>query len=130
MDKIITLENLQIYHNEISKKLDNKQDVISDLDQYVKKSELPTIPNKISSFENDCNYVSLEVVERMIADAIANIGTSDKPITGEICTIDENNSIVIDTTQLQNDTYTLKYVNASGNVLENYDEITTFEINN
>ena len=105
--------------------------------------EIPTVPTKVSAFENDSNYVSLEVVQQMIADAIANLNkpeepeTPDAPDTPEepetptesIGSITEDNSIVVDETQLDNGTYTLRYIDANENVIDNFNEITSFEIN-
>lgn len=47
-----------------------------------------------------------------------------------IGTITNNNSIVIDETQLENGVYTLKYIDSNGNIIDNFNDITTFEINN
>jgi hypothetical protein len=51
-------------------------------------------------------------------DPIENVGT-----------ITENNTIEIDESQLENGTYTLKYIDSEDNVVENFNEIITFEIN-
>lgn len=107
--------------------------------------EIPTVPTKVSAFENDSNYVSLEVVQQMIADAIANLNKPEEPETPvdpepdtpeepetpteSIGSITDDNSIVIDETQLENGTYTLRYIDANENVIDNFNEITTFEIN-
>ena len=42
-NKIVTLENLEYYHNEISQIINSKQDAISDLNEYAKKSDIPQI---------------------------------------------------------------------------------------
>ena len=42
-NKIVTLENLEKYHNEISQIIDSKQDAISDLNEYAKKSDIPSV---------------------------------------------------------------------------------------
>jgi hypothetical protein len=91
------------------------------------------------------NYVSLEVVQQMIADAIANLNKPEEPEVPEtpvdpepeepetptesIGSISEDNSIVIDETKLENGTYTLRYIDANENVIDNFNEITSFEIN-
>lgn len=59
----------------------------------------------------------------------------DTPVNPEVPTetigsITEDNSIVIDETQLENGTYTLRYIDANENVIDNFNEITSFEINN
>jgi hypothetical protein len=102
--------------------------------------EIPAVPTKVSAFENDSNYVSLEVVQQMIADAIANLNKPEEPVqpdtpvepevpTENIGSITENNSIVIDETQLENGTYTLRYIDSNDNIIDNFNEITSFEIN-
>lgn len=111
--------------------------------------KIKNLSTKISDFENDSNYVSLEVVEKMIADAIANLNPSDPeppvepeepeepdvPVepeipTSEIGIMTADNSIVIDETQLGNGTYTLRYIDSNENIIDNFNEITSFEINN
>lgn len=42
----------------------------------------------------------------------------------------DDNSIVIDETQLENGVYTLKYIDSNNNIISNFNDITTFEINN
>lgn len=94
-------------------------------------------------------YVSLEVVQQMIADAIANLNKPEEPETpvdpepdtpiepeepetptGNIGSMTDDNSIVIDETQLENGTYTLRYIDANDNIIDNFNEIASFEINN
>lgn len=107
--------------------------------------EIPTVPTKLSEFENDSNYVSLETVQQMIADAIANLNKPEEPETPvepepeipvepevpteNIGSITEDNSIIIDKTQLENGMYTLRYIDANENIIDNFNEITSFEIN-
>ena len=111
--------------------------------------ELPTVPTKVSAFENDSNYVSSGVVRQMIDDTTANLHTyctnddilrlfdasiPEEPVEPEvpsesIGSITEDNSIVIDETQLENGTYTLRYIDSSENIIDNFNEITSFEIN-
>ena len=66
-----------------------------------------------------------------------NQSVGDEPIDPPIVdpttnngTITDNNSIVIDETQLENGVYTLKYIDSNGNIIDNFNDITTFEINN
>lgn len=131
---IVSLENLSRYN-------DNIQLVIDDR---IKTSIENIVPTKVSAFENDSNYVSLDVVKQMIADAIANLNKPvepdtptepDVPVepdtpTENIGSITEDNSIVIDETQLENGTYTLQYIDANDNIIDNFNKITSFEINN
>ena len=99
------------------------------------------------------NQVSLEAVQQMIAANNANCHVycttndilrlfdasipeePDTPVEPEVPTesigsISEDNSIVIDETQLENGTYTLRYIDSNENVIDNFNEITSFEINN
>lgn len=100
------------------------------------------------------NYVSLEVVQQMIADNNANCHVyctnddilrlfdasipdvePDTPVEPEVPTesigsMTDDNSIVIDETKLENGTYTLRYIDANDNIIDNFNEITSFEINN
>jgi hypothetical protein len=110
---------------------------VPSLDGYAKLEDIPT---KLSSFENDNNYVSLNVVQQMIDDAIANLNNPVEPEepeeptepevpTGSIGIITSDNSIVVDETQLENGTYTLKYIDENENIIDNFNEITSFEIN-
>jgi hypothetical protein len=58
-------------------------------------------------------------------------GNSDEPVepTKSIGSITEDNSIVIDETQLENGAYTLRYIDENENVVDNFNEITSFEVN-
>lgn len=53
--------------------------------------------------------------------------TPEQP-TGNAGVITDDNSIVIDETQLENGSYKLRYIDSEDNVVENFNEITTFEI--
>lgn len=116
----------------------NKSDVDHNHDErYYTKAEVDELLS---------NYVSLEVVQQMIADAIANLNNPEEPETPvdpepdtpiepevpveNIGSITDDNSIVIDETQLENGTYTLRYIDANDNIIDNFNEITSFEINN
>lgn len=133
---------------------------VPSLDGYAKLEDIPTIPEmpnvptKVSAFENDSNYVSLETAQQMINDALPSLEyctnddilrlfdpsipeepvEPDTPVEPEvpaenIGSITEDNSIVIDETQLENGTYTLRYVDSDNNIIDNFNEITSFEIN-
>ena len=114
----------------------NKSDIGHDHNEiYYTKSEVDALLS---------NYVSLETVQQMIADALANLDNPTEPEEPvdpeppvepeepavEIGTITDDNSIVIDETLLENGTYTLKYIDSNENVIDNFNEIVTFEINN
>lgn len=91
------------------------------------------------------NYVSKDVVAQMIQEALDNFVNSN-PETPEvpeepedptpedpietIGSMTDDNSIVIDETKLENGTYTLRYIDANDNIIDNFNEITSFEINN
>lgn len=64
-DKIVTLGNLSRYNENIRS--------IIDLAVQKLMSDIPTVPTKVSAFENDSNYVSSGVVQQMIADTTANL---------------------------------------------------------
>lgn len=107
------------------------------LDGYAKIEDIPVMKTKLSEFENNCNFVSLETVQLMIQEALAgldNTPDSDTPesdVTQDsIGSITEDNSIIIDETQLANGTYTLKYIDSNNNIIDNFNEITSFEVNN
>lgn len=63
--------------------------------------------------------------------ATPDVPEPDEPVepTGDIGSITEDNSIVVDETQLENGTYTLRYIDENENIIDNFNEITSFEIN-
>jgi hypothetical protein len=94
------------------------------------------------------NSVSREEVALMIQQALedyfnSNPDTPDTPDvpdtpedpeepeepTDSIGSITDDNSIVVDETRLENGTYTLRYIDADDNIIDNFNEITSFEIN-
>ena len=118
----------------------NKSDVDHNHDErYYTKAEVDEMLS---------NYVSKDVVAQMIEQALDNYFNSDSetpdtpdvPETPEeptpedpidsIGTITDDNSIVIDETQLENGTYTLRYIDSNDNIIDNFNDITSFEINN
>ena len=113
----------------------NKSDVDHNHDErYYTKAEVDEMLS---------NYVSKDVVSQMIEQALENYFNSDSdtpdiPETPEeptpedesIGTITDDNSIVIDETQLENGTYTLRYIDSNDNIVDNFNDITSFEINN
>jgi hypothetical protein len=52
----------------------------------------------------------------------------DKP-ERSVGSITDDNSIMIDETQLENGTYTLRYIDSNENSIDNFNEITSFEVN-
>ena len=133
-EKIITFYNLQHYHNKISQIIDNKQDIISDLSEYAKKSDIPLLDDyamleDIPSIEYCTTEDILRLFDTNIPDAPIE---PDTPVVPEenIGSISDDNSIVIDETRLENGTYTLRYIDNNDNIIDNFNEITSFEINN
>jgi hypothetical protein len=128
---------------------------IPSLDGYAKLTDIPTVPTKVSAFINDSNFVSSSTVQQMIDNTTSSLHLyctdndilrlfdpsipeepvqPDTPVEPEVPTenigsITEDNSIVIDETQLENGTYTLRYVDSNNNIIDNFNEITSFEIN-
>jgi hypothetical protein len=115
MDKIVTLQNLNRFHDNI---LETIQQMIAD---------------------NNANYhvyCTNEDILRLFDPSIPEEPVEpDTPIEPEvpveiIGSISEDNSIVIDETRLENGTYTLRYIDSDDNIIDNFNEITSFEINN
>lgn len=103
----------------------NKSDVGHNHDEkYYTKSEVDALL---------LNYVSKDVVTQMIQEALNNLNpenpTPDNSIEN-IGSVTNDNSITIDETQLENGIYTLRYIDANDNIIDNFNEITSFEINN
>ena len=109
MDKIITIENLQFYHNKLSQLLDG----------YAKLENIPST-----------EYCTNDDIYRLFNTNIPE--TTDAPEQPSVIvgSITNDNSIVIDETQLENGVYTLKYIDSNNNIISNFNDITTFEINN
>ncbi len=104
----------------------NIKDVISILNAAIgNKSDVGHI--------HDDRYILKDEIEQLIKQGIEdyfneNTDEPEEP-TGSIGSITEDNSIVIDETQLENGTYTLKYIDSNENIIDNFNEITSFEIN-
>ena len=143
-NKIVTLENLEYYHNEISQIINSKQDAISDLNEYAKKSDIPQIDGLAS--EEYVNTKFDEVFQNvsngkyLIASALTDKGVyasdddtfqelSDKidsiivaPPGGNIVGyVDEKNDIYLSLSDLPNGTYTLKLEDSNGSLSDFYD---------
>ena len=103
----------------------NKSDVGHNHDEkYYTKSEVDVLL---------LNFVSKDIVAQMIQEALNNSNpetpTPDNSIEN-VGSITNDNSIIIDETQLENGIYTLRYIDANDNIIDNFKEITSFEINN
>jgi hypothetical protein len=123
MDKIVTLQNLNRFHDNI---LETIQQMIADNNAnyhvYCTNEDIlclfdPSIPEE---------PVEPDIPEQKPETPVIPPETTVESI-GEIT---DDNSIVIDETQLENGTYTLRYIDAYGNIIYNFNEITSFEINN
>ena len=86
-------------------------------------------------------YVSIDIVEQMIKDAISKIDggiinpdtpiepdTPEEPTVDNIGEINENNEIIINEELLSSGTYTLKYIDSYDQVVDNFKPITEFTI--
>jgi hypothetical protein len=117
MNKIITLQQLNHYHENVQALIDNK---VQDLMGTITSLHVYCTDNDI------LRLFDPSIPEEPVAP--------DTPIEPEVPTenigsITEDNSIVIDETQLENGTYTLRYVDSNNNIIDNFNQITTFEIN-
>ena len=109
----------------LNQTIGNKSDVGHNHDEkYYTKSEVDALL---------LNYVSKDVVTQMIQEALNNLNpenpTPDNLIEN-VGSVTNDNSIIIDETQLENGMYTLRYIDANDNIIDNFNEITSFEINN
>lgn len=86
-------------------------------------------------------YVSIDIVEQMIKNAISKIDggiinpdtpvepdTPEEPTVDNIGEINENNEIIINEELLSSGTYTLKYIDSYDQVVDNFKPITDFTI--
>lgn len=86
-------------------------------------------------------YVSIDIVEQMIKDAVSRIDagiinpdtptepdTPEEPTVDNIGEINENNEIIINEELLSSGTYTLKYIDSYDQVVDNFKPITNFTI--
>ena len=107
-NKIVTFKNLEHYHNKLSQLLDN----------YANLEDIPSI-----------EYCTNDDIYRLFNDNIPetpNVPEQPSVIVGSIT---NDNSIVIDETRLENGTYSLMYIDSNDNIIDNFNEITSFEIN-
>lgn len=51
----------------------SQTDLIPDTSAFALKTDIPTVPTKVSAFENDAGYLTEKQVQKMIENAIANI---------------------------------------------------------
>ena len=148
MSKLITLDNLEKYNVNIQKVIDNK------------------VPTKVSAFENDSNYVSLDAAQQMIDNALPSLEyctnndilrlfdasipeepetpvnpEPDEPDTPEepetpvdpnqiIGRAYSNGDILVTDTNLDDGEYVLQYIDNDGNIIDNFNPIMSFEVDN
>lgn len=106
MKKIISIEELSYYNNKLWSAINQKLE------------------------ESSIEYCTNEDILRLFDPSIPDVPVEPEIPNENIGSITDDNSIVIDETQLENDTYTLRYIDSDDNVIDNFNEITTFEINN
>lgn len=113
-NNILTFKNLEYYHNKLSQLLDN----------CAKLEDIPSI-------EYCTNNDILRLFDVSIPEEPVEPETPVEPeVPSEsVGSITEDNSIVIDETQLENGTYTLRYIDSNDSIIDNFNEITSFEIN-
>lgn len=114
MNKIVSIDNLSRYNDNIQQVIDGK---------------VQELMNTIASLHVYCtNNDILRLFDSSIPEEPTEPEGPETP-TENIGSITEDNSIVIDETQLENGTYTLRYVDSNNNIIDNFNEITSFEIN-
>lgn len=106
MKKIISIEELSYYNDKLWSAINQKIE------------------------ETSIEYCTNEDILRLFDPSIPDTPVEPDVPTESIGSITEDNSIVIDETQLENGTYTLRYIDSNENVIDNFNEITSFEINN
>jgi len=106
MKKIISIEELSYYNDKLWSAINQKLE------------------------ESSIEYCTNDDILRLFDSSIPDTPVEPEIPTENIGSISEDNSIVIDETQLENGTYTLRYIDSNENVIDNFNEITSFEINN
>jgi hypothetical protein len=106
----ISLDNLSRYHNNLQAFIEDK---LKDI-----------------TVSSSLEYCTNEDILRLFDPSIPETPVEPETPTENIGSISEDNSIVIDETQLENGTYTLRYIDSNENAIDNFNEITSFEINN
>lgn len=151
MSKIITLSTLERYNNNLQQVIDDKvQKLMTEHnhdERYYTKAEVDELLSNYVSLEYCTNNDILRLFDPSIPETpvdpepdtptepdVVYPSGPEQPVDPEpvesIGEITDDNSIVIDETQLENGIYTLRYIDAYGNIIYNFNEITSFEINN
>lgn len=118
-EKFISLETLKYFWNKVKKIItDNNQA----MDERVKVFESWSFAT-----EDDIN----KILNGTYVPSPEGPETPENPETPteNAGVVTEDNSIVIDETQFENGTYVLKYIDANDNIVDNFNEIASFEIN-
>lgn len=105
MKKIISIDELSYYNGKLWTAINQKLEELS------------------------IEYCTNDDILRLFDPSIPETPVEPEVPTESIGSISEDNSIVIDETQLENGTYTLRYIDSDENVIGNFNEITSFEIN-
>ena len=101
-NKIVTIENLERYHNKLSQLIGDR----------------PSI-----------EYCTNDDIYRLFNTNIPETPDVPEQPSEIVGSITNDNSIVIDETQLENGTYTIRYIDSNDNIIDNFNEIASFEIN-
>lgn len=113
LEKFISLENLKYFWNKVKK-------IINDNNQ--------AMDERVKVFESWTFATEEDIIKILNGTYVPSPEDPETP-TESVGAITENNSIVIDETQLENGTYVLKYIDANDNIVDNFNEIASFEIN-
>lgn len=84
---------------------------------------------RVKVFESWTFATEEDIIKILNGTYVPSPEGSETP-TENVGVVTEDNSIVIDETRLENDTYTLRYIDSNDNIIDNFNEITSFEINN
>jgi hypothetical protein len=104
----ISLDNLSRYHNNLQSFIEDK----------LKDITAPSL-----------EYCTNDDILRLFDPSIPETPVEPEIPVESIGSITDDNSIAVDETRLENGTYTLRYVDANDNIIDNFNEITSFEIN-
>lgn len=124
-NKVVSVGTLSRYNDNIQAVIDSKvQKLMTDVQQMIDEH---TTNHHIYCTDNDI----LRLFDASIPEEPVEPDTPVEPeVPAEsIGSVTEDNSIVIDETQLENGTYTLRYIDSNDNIVDNFNEITSFEIN-
>lgn len=116
LKKFISLENLKYFWNKVKK-------IITDNNQ--------AMDERIKVFESWTFATEEDIIKILNGTYVPSPEDPENPETPteNVGVVTEDNSIVIDETQLENGTYVLKYIDANDNIVDNFNEIASFEIN-